>query len=239
MFYDREYAFFRGSCLAHDTVDVFRMMIDCALEPRSAVAANVGMDKNIHSHKLSEILGGNDGYNDAIHAAAFGAKGLGNPLKGTKSNIANLTYNVLQNFQLENFSADRLIILGAGIDSHNEFLELVNDKLSEIQLSSFPKNTREEGKYLGGEVRNLNDSKTTNVTIAFEGQTFKKGLPLLIAKTILADTKSESGTLYRNVLHNNAYIDTVESFSQGYTDTGLFGVKLSGSSGHVTPDLFR
>lgn len=99
MLYDREFAFFRGSCLAHDTVDVFRMMVDCALEPRSAVAANVGMDKNTHGHKLSELLGGNDGYNDSIHAVAFGGSSLGNPLKGNKSNIENLTFRTLQKFQ--------------------------------------------------------------------------------------------------------------------------------------------
>lgn len=53
MLYDREFTLFRGSCLAHDTVDVLRMIVDCALEPRSAVAANVGIDKNTHGHKLS------------------------------------------------------------------------------------------------------------------------------------------------------------------------------------------
>jgi hypothetical protein len=95
------------------------MLVDCALEPRSAVAANVGMDKNTHGHKLSELLGGNDTYNDAIHAVAFGGKSLGNALKGNKSNIENLTFRTLQKFQRENFSADRIVILGAGIDNHN------------------------------------------------------------------------------------------------------------------------
>ena len=41
MDYDQENAFFRASCLAHDVVDIFNMVADCALEPRSVVAASV------------------------------------------------------------------------------------------------------------------------------------------------------------------------------------------------------
>ena len=194
MLYDREFTLFRGSCLAHDTVDVFRMIVDCALEPRSAVAANVGIDKNTHGHKLSELLGGNDAYNDAIHTVAFGGSGLGNPLKGHKSNIENLTFRTLQKFQRENFSADRIVILGAGIDDHNEFVELVQDKLSEIQFSNEPSQKREAASYTGGEVKSLTDSKTTHVTLAFEGLNFHKSLPLLIAKNILSGTSHPTQT---------------------------------------------
>lgn len=39
--------------------------------------------------------------------------------------------------------------------------------------------------------------------------------------------------MFTDVLHNNAYIDSVEAFSHGYSETGLFGVKLSGSSANV------
>lgn len=41
MDYDQENAYFKANCLSHDVVDIFNMMADCALEPRSVVAANV------------------------------------------------------------------------------------------------------------------------------------------------------------------------------------------------------
>ena len=41
MDYDQENAYFKAHCLSHDVVDIFNMMADCALEPRSVVAANV------------------------------------------------------------------------------------------------------------------------------------------------------------------------------------------------------
>lgn len=39
MNYDQESTYFGASCLAHDAVDVFNMISDCALEPRSVLAA--------------------------------------------------------------------------------------------------------------------------------------------------------------------------------------------------------
>ena len=46
MDYDREMTLFKGQCLEYDTVDMFQMMVDIALEPRSVLAANVAKSKN-------------------------------------------------------------------------------------------------------------------------------------------------------------------------------------------------
>jgi predicted Zn-dependent peptidase len=52
MLYDQETSQYRASCLAHDVVDIHNMISDCALEPKNVVAANVGIEKSKHSHKL-------------------------------------------------------------------------------------------------------------------------------------------------------------------------------------------
>lgn len=39
MDYNRESTYFKASCLSHDVVDIFNMVSDCALEPKSVVAA--------------------------------------------------------------------------------------------------------------------------------------------------------------------------------------------------------
>jgi len=46
MDYDQEKTYFRGSCIQYDTIDMFQMMVDIALEPRSVMAANVARGKN-------------------------------------------------------------------------------------------------------------------------------------------------------------------------------------------------
>jgi predicted Zn-dependent peptidase len=118
MDYDRESTYWRASCLAHDVVDVFSMIVDCAFEPRSVVAANVGIYKNTQSHKLDSISGGNNEFNDGLYRLAYGNKGLGNSLLGNKSNISNLTAQTLQKFQIETLSPHKITICGGGIDNH-------------------------------------------------------------------------------------------------------------------------
>lgn len=59
--------------------------------------------------------GGNLKFNDAIYNAAFGGKGLGNPLGGKRSNIGNLSAQVIQKFQATNFTNDRIVISATGV----------------------------------------------------------------------------------------------------------------------------
>lgn len=55
MDFDQETSYFKAHCLAHDVVDVFKTAVDCALEPRSVVAANVAIEKNQGTHNLENI----------------------------------------------------------------------------------------------------------------------------------------------------------------------------------------
>jgi predicted Zn-dependent peptidase len=89
------------------------------------------------------------------------------PLNGNKSNIANLSAYVLQKFQLANLIPQNLIVCGAGIENHEEFLELVQSELG--SLTAGKERVRENSKYLGGEVRSLKESNEINLALAWKG----------------------------------------------------------------------
>jgi len=91
MEYDQESTYFKANCLSHDVVDVFNMVADCALEPRSFLAAEVGKSKNEDSHKLDKYMKTGESFNEAVFQTAFGLRGLGMPLKGLKGNVTNLS----------------------------------------------------------------------------------------------------------------------------------------------------
>jgi processing peptidase subunit beta len=65
--------------------------VDCALEPRSVVAANVAIEKNKGTFNLEGVVNSGEEFNEICFKTAFGASGLGMPLRGFKSNISNLT----------------------------------------------------------------------------------------------------------------------------------------------------
>jgi hypothetical protein len=41
------------------------------------------------------------------------------------------------------------------------------------------------------------------------------------------------GRLQKNILNKHVFIDVAQSLNASYSDTGLFGIKVSGSSSHV------
>ncbi len=78
MEFDQETAYFSVNCLGHDVVDIFRMLTDCAIEPKSVVAANIAQHKNKGTHKLEETIQTGEEFNNLIFSTAFGSSGLGN-----------------------------------------------------------------------------------------------------------------------------------------------------------------
>lgn len=102
------------------------MLADCAFEPRNVVACAVGRDKNEEAFALDAQTGGNLRFNDHLFSAAYGGKTLGNPLGGRRANIANLSAEVIQRFQLTNITNDRVVISATGVENHQEFVDLVN-----------------------------------------------------------------------------------------------------------------
>lgn len=70
-------------------------------------------------------MGGNEVFNDNIYSAAYGNSSLGMPLQGRRNNVSNLSAYVLQRFQRENITPERVVISATGIENHEEFVDLV------------------------------------------------------------------------------------------------------------------
>lgn len=99
MDYDQEKMFFKGHCLEFDTIDMFQMMVDIALEPRTVMSANVAKSKNHASHALHEHLSKYDPFantQEMLLRTAYGFHGLGMPRLGFAKNIDNIDARLLQ-----------------------------------------------------------------------------------------------------------------------------------------------
>lgn len=91
-------------------------------------------------------------------------------MKGLHGSIENLTSYNLQKFQLENITPERIIVAGTGIESHQEFVQLVQQKLAFIPASEGQKTiARSASEYRGGEVRNLTESNRLDLALFFQG----------------------------------------------------------------------
>jgi hypothetical protein len=55
---------------------------------------------------------------------------------------------------------------------------------------------------------------------------------LLLAEEILGNNR-KSGRIQRNLLNKSVFVDNAQAFNANYEETGLFGLKISGSASHV------
>lgn len=111
------------------------MMVDCALEPRSVLAANVARAKNNKSHELHEHLSHYDPFFDneeLLLRTAFGYNTLGMPKLGTHGGVDSIDARSLQQFMMENITPRKCLIVGSGVHNHNEFVDLVKERIGEI-----------------------------------------------------------------------------------------------------------
>jgi len=245
MDYDQENTYFKAHCLQHDVVDIFNMMADCALEPRSVVAANAAMDKVSHQHELEELIHTGVAFNDALLKTAFGLNGLGMPLYGLHHNYKYLSAHVLQKFQLENINPNRIIVAAAGIESHQEFVELAESKLSFIPSVQGNVSHREAASYQGGESRNHTDSNEITLGLAFRSAPWRSGdiFALQVINALLGSTTTatgEPGIIGRtttNLLNKHSFIDSANTINFNFSDAGLFGLQVTGSASNATEVL--
>ena len=125
------------------------------------------MEKNNDDDTLIEALYTED-LSDQLMRTAYGLKGLGLPLKGLKDNIKNINANVLQPFRLANADPNRIFVCAAGIQNHQEFVDLVKEKLGSILPNERNFKQREKTEYIGGEIRVPNEEYEMKLALAFK-----------------------------------------------------------------------
>lgn len=89
------------------------------------------------------------------------------PMNGHKANLPNLSAYVLQKFQHSHFVPQNIIVCAAGVQNHDEFLELAESELG--GLTGGKERTRVKSKYHGGHVRKLTEGNELNMALAWEG----------------------------------------------------------------------
>ena len=92
--------------------------MDCALEPRSVLAANVAKAKNQKSHDLANHLNKYDPFmrdEQNLLTTAFGYNTLGMPLLGRESNISQIDSRLLQQFIMDNITPAKCVIVANGV----------------------------------------------------------------------------------------------------------------------------
>ena len=205
------------------------------------------MDKNHHTHHLHEHSETGHDFSDHVLQTAYGLKGLGMPLLGLKHNYKNLHAHVLQKFQLENINPNRIFVCAAGIENHQEFVDLVQAKLSFIPIveeGADRVKARAASEYIGGEIRVPSESNEITLALAWQSVPWKSEdiFAFQVLNTLLGSSSSFStggpgkgmhARTTKNLLNKLHYVDSAQAVNFNFSDSGLFGLQISGHASHV------
>lgn len=229
MNYNQEFMNYHGHCLAHDTYDIVQMLSDCVLDEKTV------MDEEAAQWRIDEwwkfrSIWINDWarLNELWLSVAYGNKGLGMPLSGFESNFQNIGHYYMNQWRKYHVTPDRMIVWGAGIKSHNEFVETVYPYFS--TLDAIKGKPREATKYIGGDHRELNDEKLTTVSFSLQGPDASSGkyCVALILQYILGSTGSGQGARVNSSLHQKVPGFTkIETEYAGFSDTGNLKINFA------------
>lgn len=173
---------------------------------------------------------------DHLHATAFQGQPLGRTILGPKENIASIQRDDLVGYITKNYTADRMVLVGAGGVPHSQLVELAEKHFSNIPMepptraaASSAAAQKQTPDFIGSEVRVRDDTiPTANIAIAVEGVSWKDDdyFTALVTQAIVGNwdramgNSPYLGSKLSTFIHENKLANSFMSFSTSYSDTG-------------------
>ncbi|KAH7138443.1 mitochondrial-processing peptidase-like protein subunit beta [Dendryphion nanum] len=190
---------------------------------------------------------------DHLHATAFQEQPLGRTILGPKENIETIQRTDLENYIKTNYTADRMVLVGAGGVPHQQLVDLAEKYFA--HLPSVPTDAaarriaetqKAKPEFIGSEVRIRDDHMgTANIAIAVEGVSWNDPdyFTALVTQAIVGNWDRAMGhspylgSKLSTFVSQNNLANSFMSFSTSYSDTGLWGIYLVTSNLTQIDDL--
>lgn len=166
---------------------------------------------------------------DHLHATAFQQQPLGRTILGPRENILSITRDDLESYIKTNYTADRMVLVGAGGVPHEQLVELAEKHFSNIKAASGVPTPKQVPDFVGSEVRMRDDTmQTANIAIAVEGVGWNDPdyYPALVTQAIVGNwdramgNSPYLGSKLSTFVHQHGLANSFMSFSTSYSDTG-------------------
>lgn len=176
---------------------------------------------------------------DHLHATAYQNQPLGRTILGPRENIRDITRTELSNYIKNNYTADRMVLVGAGGIPHQQLVEMADKYFDKLPATS-PETgayllSKKRPDFIGSDVRVRDDTiPTANIAIAVEGVSWNDDdyFTALVTQAIVGNydkalgNAPHQGSKLSGFVHQNDLANSFMSFSTSYSDTGLWGIYL-------------
>lgn len=176
---------------------------------------------------------------DHLHSVAFQGQPLGRTILGPEKNIRSIQRDDLASYIKTNYTADRMVLVGAGGVDHGELVKTAEKYFSTLPVSANPiqlgRQAHAKTSFVGSEVRVRDDDvPTAQIALAVEGVGWSSPdyFSMLVMQSIFGNWDRALGSApllssrLSHVISQNNLANSFMSFSTSYSDTGLWGIYL-------------
>ncbi|KAJ1849134.1 Mitochondrial-processing peptidase subunit beta [Coemansia sp. RSA 2708] len=187
---------------------------------------------------------------DHLHATAFQNSPLGYTILGPRENILSITKNDLQQYISRNYTADRMVLVGAGGVKHEELVKLAEQHFGALKTSETPVAlaTRKDvpPRFWGSDLRVRNDDiPQAHIALAVQGVgwTDPAYFSMLTLQSLIGNWDRSLGapnnvsSRLSQIVSKHGLANSFMSFNTSYHDTGLWGIYLTSENVTQLDDL--
>ncbi|CAJ0626308.1 13967_t:CDS:2 [Entrophospora sp. SA101] len=158
----------------------------------------------------------------------------------------------LANYIKNNYTTDRMVLVGTGGIDHDELVKLAEKHFSSLPSSPSPlplgSGHGEKPSFVGSEVRIRNDELSqAHIALAVEsvGWNSPDYYTMLVTQAIIGTwdrsfgSAAHTSSRLSHIIHKHQLANSFQSFNTSYSDTGLFGIYLISENVKQLDDLIH
>ena len=147
---------------------------------------------------------------------------LGRTILGPAAQVETYSRDVLANYMGRHYTAQRMVVVGAGRLEHDALVELAENAF--IDLPAAQSTDGLMAKYEGGDKRTTRELEQAHIVLGFNGIAYGDAdyYTAQLLSTLLGG--GMSSRLFQEIRERRGLAYSVFSFASSYTDGGVFGV---------------
>jgi len=175
---------------------------------------------------LQEIGQANDTPDDIIfdkfQEVAYPGQPMGRPVLGTEKTLKEISRGTLMGYMKRHYSAGNTVLAAAGNLRHEDVLALAEKHFADLGGANAPPSL--PSRYEGGEFREGRDLDQVHIVLGFPSVPFTDPdyYAVLLLSTLFGG--GMSSRLFQEIREKRGLVYSVYSFTQPYTDAGVFGI---------------
>ncbi|HYC94638.1 MAG TPA: pitrilysin family protein [Sphingomicrobium sp.] len=231
----RDQTAFHARTLAPDVGLALELIADLVRAPKLD-EAELEREKLVILSELGECLDAPDDLiHDRLFEAAFGDQPLARPVLGNEATIRGLSRADCAQWLGEQYRPERLVISAAGKVDPGHVLLLAEALFGDLEAKAPP--AIPSAQFTGGIRSDRRSAEQTHLALAYPGVPASDPTAPALSLFAQAVGGGMSSRLFQELREERGLAYSVYSWTQGFADTGLFGINLAADKARATEAL--